>query len=86
MRKPAVFLDGISAFMAEIQMIRPDFTGEQRARFDELAAVVPKCKAHNTVGRSILQGHARQDLVTACYVSGTLILCVILVLSAIYEK
>ena len=47
-RKPSVFLDGASGFLAEIQMIRSDFTGERRTKFDELAAIVPKCKAHET--------------------------------------
>lgn len=48
MRKPSVFLDGVSGFMAEVQMIRSDFTGERRRKFDELVAEVPKCKPHQT--------------------------------------
>ena len=47
-RHPMVFLDGISGFRANVEMIRRDFTKDRRDRLDELVAIVPKCNAHDT--------------------------------------
>ncbi len=46
-RRPMVFLDGISGFRANVEMIRRDFTKDRRDRLDELVAIVPKCNAHD---------------------------------------
>ena len=45
---PMVFMDGVSGFIANTEMIAGDFTAGARMQFDELVAVIPKCNPHDT--------------------------------------
>jgi hypothetical protein len=47
-RHPMVFMDGISGFIANTEMIAGDFTAGSRMQFEDLVAVVPKCNPHDT--------------------------------------
>jgi hypothetical protein len=44
---PRIFLDGLVAWHGYVALICDDFTGDSRVKFDDLAAVIPKCHVHN---------------------------------------
>jgi hypothetical protein len=47
-RHAMVYMDGISAFLANAETIAGDFTAGSRMQFDDLVAVVPKFNPHDT--------------------------------------